>query len=89
MHATDSVCGMHATPEATLGLKLDIEAFNLATARRGVYTPGARARLLEVDRSTISRWLEGPSDVRLSVALRVARKLGVAVEDLWSEAEQS
>lgn len=66
-----------------MGPRLDIDAFNVATARKGVYTPGARARLLEVDRSTINRWLEGPSDVKLSVALRVAQKLGVKVEDLW------
>lgn len=49
---------------------------------RGATTDEQRAELLGVDRRTIIRWRHGQTGARLSTAHRVARALGVSLDDL-------
>lgn len=81
-----AVPGEDAPAEA---VTLDVDAFNLACARKGAYRIGERARLVGVDRTTLDNWTRGPVAVRLDVAFRVATKLDLTVHDLWGPAMAS
>jgi DNA-binding XRE family transcriptional regulator len=49
----------------------------------GAVTEADKARLAEVDPSTLWRFRNGHLEPRLRVARRIARKLEVDVNDLW------
>lgn len=69
--------------DAPLPVELQIDAFNLACGIKGAYTMGARARLVGVDRNTLTRWYSEPVAVPVDRALHIANKLDAKVEDLW------
>jgi len=69
--------------EATTPVKFKVDEFRELAKERGAEKHGDRAELLGIDRSTLDRWNNGSQLPRLEIALTVAKKLGVPVEDLW------
>lgn len=64
-------------------MRFRADAFRELARDKGAKRHGERAKLLGVNRSTLDRWNSGEQLPRLEVALAVAAKLGVPVEQLW------
>ena len=71
-----------ATPDVAR-VRLRTAVFDALTNNRGVNTDGGRATLFDVDRSTIVRLRHGHCEASLTLAMRMARILGVPVETLF------
>lgn len=67
--------------DATVVLRTDV--FDDLTRALGATTDAARARLFEVDRATIYRMRRHLHTPSMDVAMRMAERLDVTVEDLF------
>lgn len=76
----------HASVNATLDrpapLRLNVPLLDRLMVRRGAVTAQQRASLLDIDRATYFRWLQGQTP-DLDTAMRSADRLGVRVDKLW------
>lgn len=68
-------------------VRLRTEVFDTLTAARGATTNVAKAAMFDVDRSTIVRLRHGQIEAGLTLAMRMARRLGVGVEALFESGE--
>lgn len=73
---------MAATP-----VRLRADMFDQLTAGHDATTDPARARLIGVDRATLWRMRKGQLVPSVSLAMHIARVLGVRVEDLFEVAQ--
>ncbi|MGC1214124.1 MAG: hypothetical protein WA890_23055 [Micromonospora sp.] len=71
--------GTAATPSP---IRLRTEVLDELTSAKGASTEVERARLLEIDRTTLYR-IRGGQVPTLEVALRMAERLGTTVEQLF------
>lgn len=62
------------------------ELFDTRCEDLGATTEKDKAALVGVDVTTLHRFRKGSMSPRLVVARRFARRLGVSVDELWSEA---
>jgi DNA-binding XRE family transcriptional regulator len=67
-------------------LRLRAEVFDRRCAELGAENGITRAALVEVDRGTVRRWKLGEVTPQLDVAMRVAQRLDLKVDDLWETA---
>jgi DNA-binding XRE family transcriptional regulator len=71
------------TSAAVPSIALRDTVFLELTAKLGAASDVARARLLDVDRATISRMRTGKFLPRLELAMRMADRLGTTVDELF------
>lgn len=71
--------------DATPAVRLDSTLFDRRCDELGVTSEIDKARLVDVDTSTLHRFRKGEIGPRLEVARRFARALDVSVEDLWKD----
>jgi DNA-binding XRE family transcriptional regulator len=69
--------------EATYPVHFKVDEFLSLAVKRGARLQRERADLLGVHRSTLHHWVNGDVIPELAVALKVAKTLGVKVEDIW------
>jgi len=74
-----------ATPEraSRATAPLNSALFDERCEALGAVTEADKARLAEVNPATLWRFRKGHLEPRLRVAQRIARKLEVAIDDLW------
>ena len=76
-----------STAAPTVALRTDV--FDILTAARGATNDSARARLVGVDRATISRMRRRKFTPSMAVAMRIAATLGSSVDFLFERVEPS
>lgn len=88
-----SVCGMSAAQETTnrgirvtARIRLRTDVFDSKTKELGAENNSARARLCGMDRVNLLRIRNGQTP-SLELAMHMASRLGVAVEDLFEQVD--
>lgn len=75
--------GTNATPSP---IRLRADVFDELTSQKGATNEVERARLLEIDRTTLYRIRERKVTPTLEVAMRMAERLGSTVDELFEVA---
>lgn len=83
---TATASGSPATADATPPAAIDFTVFDRECAKRDATSEPARARLADVDRTTLWRWRTGRQTPTLDAAARIAETFGITIDQLTGRA---